>query len=205
MSVKENIFKLIDEYKKSFTQKHWEDEKYKWQAVKHFQENWQDNSDSFCEMFMKATEKQGNLLQQSSYWGPRNMIKGFCDACGEDAVGKLFYMLYDEKISLKQRISDFISEFKKENMIGKLNTLFEKNYKTNQDTRAVSVYLAFKYPDKYYFYMEKLYFVMRDIFDFSQPARFSDIDKLIKYYEFCDELCEYIKADTELIINLATK
>lgn len=47
MSVKDNIFKLIDEYKKSFTQKHWEDEKYKWQAVKHFQGIRNDELDNY--------------------------------------------------------------------------------------------------------------------------------------------------------------
>lgn len=199
MTTEEKILKLIDDYKKAFTAQHWEDERYKWQAVKHFQDNWEENPESFCDMFMRATEKHENLLQVGSFWGPRGMINGFCEACGEEVVAYQFNKLYDEEISIRDRVTYFISEFKQEYMIDKLNLFFNKNYKTNQDTRAVSVYLAFRYPEKYYFYMEKLYFVLRDLFEFKQPIGFSDIDKLFKYYEFCDEICKYIKQDTEFI------
>ena len=35
MIIKEKILKLIDDYKKAFTAQHWEEERYKGQAVKH--------------------------------------------------------------------------------------------------------------------------------------------------------------------------
>ena len=36
------------EYKKRFIQTQWPDEKYKWEAVKCFQVNWDVNADEFC-------------------------------------------------------------------------------------------------------------------------------------------------------------
>lgn len=36
--------------------------KYKWEAVKWFQDHWDINANDFADMFAKATEKTANLL-----------------------------------------------------------------------------------------------------------------------------------------------
>ena len=36
--------------------------------------------------------------------------------------------------------------------------------------------------------MENLYCELKELFGFKQPKGFSDVDKLIKYFEFCDEM-----------------
>ena len=43
----------VAEYKKRFVQTQWPDEKYKWEAVKCFQVNWDVNSDDFAQMLTK--------------------------------------------------------------------------------------------------------------------------------------------------------
>ena len=50
------------EYKKRFIQTQWPDEKYKWEAVKCFQVNWDVNADDFAAMLTKALSQTGNLL-----------------------------------------------------------------------------------------------------------------------------------------------
>ena len=52
---------IIAGYKEYFPT-HWMNEKYKWIAVKHFQDNWDIDAPNFGEMFAKATSKAGNLL-----------------------------------------------------------------------------------------------------------------------------------------------
>lgn len=52
---------VIAAYKEYFPA-HWKDERYKWEAIQHFQENWDINSDRFLDMFMMATDKTFNLL-----------------------------------------------------------------------------------------------------------------------------------------------
>ena len=43
---KARLEEMLEAYKHDFTPQHWEDEKYKWIAVKHFQEHWDlKNSD----------------------------------------------------------------------------------------------------------------------------------------------------------------
>lgn len=45
---------ILAEYKKVFVQQQWPNEKYKWEAVQCFQENWDINSADFAEMLKKS-------------------------------------------------------------------------------------------------------------------------------------------------------
>ena len=60
-----NINRLKDvltEYKRIFISQQWPNEKYKWEAVKCFQDNWNIDASDFPEMLNKALEKTLNLL-----------------------------------------------------------------------------------------------------------------------------------------------
>ena len=52
----DKIYPVIEGYKKYFPE-HWKNEKYKWEAVKHFQDNWDINAEDFGLMFERATNK----------------------------------------------------------------------------------------------------------------------------------------------------
>ena len=53
---------VLSAYKAVFVSKQWPDEKYKWIAVKHFQDNWNIDAPNFAEMLKNALAKTGNLL-----------------------------------------------------------------------------------------------------------------------------------------------
>ncbi|KAI4450552.1 hypothetical protein C823_005089 [Eubacterium plexicaudatum ASF492] len=53
---------VLVEYKKRFVQQQWPNEKYKWEAVRCFQLNWDVNSDDFAQMLTKALAQTANLL-----------------------------------------------------------------------------------------------------------------------------------------------
>lgn len=53
---------ILTEYKSVFVSQQWDNEKYKWEAVKHFQEHWDVNASDFLNMLMRATDKTYNLL-----------------------------------------------------------------------------------------------------------------------------------------------
>lgn len=194
---KQKFADVLKRYKANFYSR-WDEEKYKWQAVKRFQDVWKSFDLNFKDKFMKATEIHCNLLSTGAYWQPRSMIGHFFDVCGEENIKEQFHMLYDETIDLKHRITSFIDYYASEDKIGMVSEQAGKVLKTNQDPRSVSVYLASMYPSKYYFYMPSIYDKTNDFFNFKQPKGFSPIDKMLKYFEFCDEICKYIKSDTEL-------
>lgn len=60
------------QYKGIFDER-WLDEKYKWEAIKWFQEHWNIKAEDFSGMFSKATEKTVNLLASVNNY-PRKMI-----------------------------------------------------------------------------------------------------------------------------------
>ena len=65
----ERLSAVIEGYKGYFPT-HWEGERYKWEAVQHFQNNWDIDAPDFGAMFQEATRRTGNLLA-SGYVFPR--------------------------------------------------------------------------------------------------------------------------------------
>lgn len=51
----EKLKPILEGYKAYFPS-HWDDEKYKWEAVKHFQDHWNIDAENFGDMFKIATD-----------------------------------------------------------------------------------------------------------------------------------------------------
>ena len=64
---------ILAEYKKVFAQQQWPNEKYKWEAVQCFQNNWDINSPDFAQMLKKSLDQVGNLLASANNF-PAGMI-----------------------------------------------------------------------------------------------------------------------------------
>ena len=55
---------VISKYKRDI-KKHWELERYKWVAIKHFQDHWDIEAEDFAEMYKASISKTYNLLNSS--------------------------------------------------------------------------------------------------------------------------------------------
>lgn len=137
------IVQLLARYKADLP-KFWEDEKYKWEAVQHFQDNWDIDAEDFGAMFAEATKKHYNLLLSRNYF-PQGMIQGFA-AVDVERTRSMFRNLYNESLDLKSRIKSFIDEA---NSLRQLDSNWKNHY---QDLHAISVYLTFMYPERYFIY-----------------------------------------------------
>lgn len=141
---KEKLRRAIEDYKKDFGER-FKDEKYKWEAVKHFQDNWDIDAENFSAMLKNALSKTENLLV-ASRWFPKSIIEQFASKEPE-TVRKMFIELFDEEQDIYVRIGAFKN---------KSNELFLKygNGASNhfQDEHAISVYLRHYYPDRYYIF-----------------------------------------------------
>ncbi len=171
----------------------WEDERYKWEAVKQFQDNWDIDAKNFGKMFKVATSKHLNLLASTNYF-PVGMILSFAEN-DQERTRNMFRVLYDENRDLAERINDFIKE----------SEAFRKTHGSDwrnhyQDLRAISVYLLFRYPEKYYIYkyteLKKTVDILGDKFSF-KGKRNNGI-----FYASCvnylNGLCAKLVADEEL-------
>lgn len=186
------IVSVIEGYKQYFPE-HWEDEKYKWEAVKHFQDNWDIDAENFGAMFKKATDKTFNLLA-SGYAYPRGMILEFAKA-DDTAVREMFRRLFDESLALSDRVTEFMKTA--EELRNKYNDgTWKQHY---QNTNYISTYLWLMYPDKYYIYKYELYrAVAKELDDSYLPKKNGAAETMVGGFKMYDEICEILNRDSEL-------
>lgn len=129
-----------------YLRENWDDLKYDWEAIQHFQKYWDIDAEDFGAMFMKATERNNGLLV-NVFNHPREFVQ-LIARYERETVRQLFRNLYDENQDLDRRCEDFINAME----------LLRKKYvaeswsKHYQSVNALSVYLWMRYPDRYYVY-----------------------------------------------------
>lgn len=181
------------DYKRGFINERWPGEKFKWEAIRHFQNNWDIKAPDFGAMFMEATKKTGLLLTARSYY-PRKAISDFSKV-DPDATRQLFAHLFDESRELTERLTQ--AESTARELLKKCErSEWKQNY---QKMFALSTYLWLRYPDRYFIYK---YGVCRALAkaldsDFS-PTMGDHFEDNVAYLEFYDEVRKVLAADAEL-------
>lgn len=196
---KTRLHLILKEYKKDFPKLFWtsktQNEKYKWIAVKHFQDNWDIDAPDFLEMFTRATAKTENLLAAMNYF-PRGMIMAFCKVAPED-VRKMFRELFDESKSVVTRVENFIKESERLRVTYKPEDDWKAHY---QNTNSVTTYLWLRYPDKYYIYKySECKAVASELDNSYKPTKGAKPETLLGAIKLYDEIAEYIATDSELV------
>lgn len=184
---------VLVQYKKDFLPKHWQNEKFKWEAVKCFQDNWDVNAKDFALMLTRALSKTGKLLTGPKYF-PAGMITGFAKTAPEE-VRAMYIDLFDESKDLYERINSF--KKKSSILLEKYGNGAAQHY---QYENAISVYLWLRYPDKYYVYKFREAKSVSDKLE--SDYRFKKgayADNIRNFYKFYNEICEELKQDTELV------
>ena len=101
----DTIKSIIVEYKNDF-QRLDSEERYKWEAIKCFQDNWNPEAENFEDMLKAATAKAKNLLDSQSVF-PRGMILEYAHNFPEE-TRQWFIALFDETAPLLERIQNFV-------------------------------------------------------------------------------------------------
>ena len=183
------IREIISKYKADFERVN-QEERYKWEAVGCYKRNWNVEAENFSEMYAEAFKEASNLLSANMYW-PYKMVITFAEQ-EPDKVRELFKMLYNEEIPLAQRYVDFRAAFDE----------FYKPQKLNhyQDLHAISVYLSFEYPDKYYIYKYKVFKEFSSNIGYvTDRSKFqSEVYKLEAFFDVCELVLDEVKKDVEL-------
>lgn len=184
---------VLVQYKKDFLPKHWEDEKYKWEAVKCFQDNWDVKAEDFADMLSRSLSKTYNLLASMNNF-PARMITGFAKTAPEE-VRAMYIDLFDENKEVYERINAF--KMQSSILLEKYGNGAGQHY---QYENAITTYLWLRYPDKYYIY--KFGEVKAASDSLESDYRFKKgayTDNIRNFYKFYDEICEELKQDTELV------
>uniref|UniRef100_UPI003FEF6FF1 AAA family ATPase n=1 Tax=Prevotella sp. TaxID=59823 RepID=UPI003FEF6FF1 len=184
---------VLVQYKKDFLPKHWKNEKYKWEAVKCFQDNWDVKAEDFADMLSRSLSKTYNLLASMNNF-PARMITGFAKTAPEE-VRAMYIDLFDETKEVYERINAF--KMQSSILLEKYGNGAGQHY---QYENAITTYLWLRYPDKYYIYkfgeVKAASDVLESDYRFKKGAY---ADNIRNFYKFYDEICEELKQDTELV------
>lgn len=184
---------VLAQYKQSFVSTQWGNEKYKWEAVKWFQDNWDVNASDFPEMLNRSLDKTFNLLASSNNF-PKGMIVGFAKAAPEE-VRAMFIALFDESKDVYERMNAF--KLQSSILLEKYGNGAAQHY---QYENAISTYLWLRYPDKYYIYkfgeVKTVSSELESDYRFKKGAYADNIRNFLRLY---DEISDALKEDTELV------
>lgn len=183
----------LRQYKKDFVATHWNEEKYKWEAVKCFQDNWDIHAADFENMLSQSLSKTSNLLASTNNF-PAGMIIEFAHAAPEK-VRAMYMDLFDESKDVFGRIESF----KKQSniLLKKYKSTAKQHY---QHENAITTYLWLRYPDKYYVYKYSEARSVSNKLDSNYKfKKGSYTDNLKSFYDFYNEIRESLKRDSTLI------
>ena len=148
--INEDKFKYyFNSYKKNFAI-NIPNEKYKWIALKHFQEHWNLDATDFKGMLASAMSNTSNLLASRNNF-PLGTLQAFCRTDAE-TVREMFRNLFDETKDLFQRIVNF--KLSSDDLLAaKISSgEFQQGSNHFQSLNSISTYLWLRYPEKYYIY-----------------------------------------------------
>ena len=197
--IKEKIRYIIDSYKENFTNVD-AGEHYKWIAVAWYKKYWDIEAEDFGRMISKAFEKADNLLTASMYYAYK-VLTLFAEE-NPERVRELFRLLYTEELALEKRYEEFRKGFDEYISVLKQKEEYkEKTLQHYQDLHAISVYLYFEYPEKYYIYKSKMYTTMRDRIGFKEQKKATNsiVRKFENQVHLCDQILEVVLEDEELV------
>ena len=166
-------------------------ELYKWQAVKQFQDHWDIDAEDFYLMLQESLSLTENLLTSGLYF-PKGMLVETAEVQPE-AVRKLFNTLYNEEEDLLYRIEAFRAGMK-ELIAGNFDV--KNDY---QDHRAVIVYLVLKYPERYYLYKFGMFKTFASKINYTYTPVKGRIENVSHFNNLCDIIKPIIVKDQELL------
>ncbi len=167
------------------------EERYKWEALATYKNAWNVDSDNFSSMFKSSYRNADNLLRSGNYF-PYKMASLLSEKDPE-ALRTAFKKLFDESQPFEIRYNQF-------------REIFSKHYKGTgnnhyQDLHAISVYLTFEYPEKYYFYKYGVIkdFIKASCYECNNIDAMTDPEKMELTLELCNKVLSYIEKDEDLL------
>jgi len=190
---KSRLKAVLVKYKQQFTTTIWPDEKYKWEAIQCFQENWDIAADNFPVMLANALAKTNNLLASMNFY-PRRMIEEVSEQTPEE-VRAMFIGLFDESKDVITRINSF--KIQASELLEKYYNDARNHYQTEN---AITTYLWLRYPDKYYIYKySEVKAVAEELESNRRIKKGAYADNIRNSILLYNEICDALQQDTELV------
>ena len=190
-------------------------ERYKWEAVAHYKQHWNIEAEDFAGMVQEAfrwageqykrprdgKKDGGNLLTSSMYYPYRMLVT--LSTFEPETMRSLFRRLLDEQRPLPLRYEEFRDGCEEcRERFQKSDPDHQKANNHYQDLRAISVYLTFEYPEKYFLYKYQMFKQFSDLLGLSSMRQTTKGEKaesaLISYNKMCETIVDAVRKDPEL-------
>ena len=181
--------KEIIAYKKDF-QRVINDENYKWEAVKCFQDHFQIDAEDFPTMLERALEKSDNLLSRMNYFAKGVILE--IAHHDPEYTRTMFQNLFDESEPVLNRMKQFEDD-------AEIYYSFANGQNTYQGPNTSSVYLFFRYPEKYYIYLSMKFEYCAKQLGYENIPKAGSMERVQAYFDMADQIWAYTKTDLELI------
>ncbi len=190
---KDILKRVLESYKRDLPERWERGEKFKWQAVKCFQDNWDKNAQDFPQMLERSLNKTDTLLTSVNHF-PKGMIIEFAKSAPDEVRG-MFDELFEGSGDVFDRINAF--KMKSAELLEKYGNGAAQHY---QNENAVTTYLWLENPEKYYIYklnvVKKAAETLKADYTFKKGNYAENIRNFLRFY---DELNAAIKEDNELV------
>ena len=187
---------VLAEYKKNFVSRLTgkDEEIFKWEAVKWFQDHWNVNDGDFAGMLEESLSKTSILLRYQRYFPERWIVK-LAKLAPEEVRG-MFIKLFDENKDVFERIEAF--KQRSDDLLEKFGKEEKRHFQTE---KTITTYLWLRYPNNYYIYQ---FTVVSDVAkqlkaDIRFERKTAQTEKLRNFLELYSELNAALKEDTELV------
>ena len=176
----------------------WHDERYKWVAVKTFQDNFDVNAEDLRGMLEASLADCDNLLTTVNRFAA-GMLLGFAGQY-PDRVRAMLVDLFDEGKDLFERIDAFKKEcddWREETK--DWNESRGKNYSHYQDENSITTYLWLRYPTRHYIYKFGIARTLWQEFKTGRPIKKGAYASNVRNDEATyDEIRDRLAADPDL-------
>ena len=132
-------------------------------------------------MFRNSFSKAANLVYQNSMGFINLLVQSF-----PNDVRNMFRDLYDESLDISHRIKSFQAASDK--MLPNLKVALNRsNLNAQQDERTISVYLAFRFPEKYILYKADYYIYLCEKLNIKQHK---SGERLLHFQELANQMIQ---------------
>lgn len=198
----ENLHKLIERYEENiyYLNNAESDEKFKWHAVRRFQDAWfapDADALSFSELFHNAI-KGSSILVNNGTVQPANGVVKLAEKAPDEVEHLVRNVLFaDDNGDLDLR-QDHMEEFL-EGMEALLQRHYPASWKYRQDRHAASCYLAMFAPEQNYIYKYSPVEAFAQHVEFGKDIGSGASFKLAHYYELGDIVVAALREHPDLL------
>ncbi len=172
---------------------------FAWESQKIFQDHWDIDAHDFGEMYDRSLENsQTRRLWKREHYEPKRLMLEFI-ALEPEMVRQAFQNLFNEEKDIEARVDRFV--FYCDELLRAYKEKYprsvENNHYHGDNYAMISLYLAFRYPDKYTLYDHEAFRKLLQLLgsgDIPQAADFARFSKIMRtLYTFLQKKPELLE------------